>query len=149
MEIRKASLKDIPSLLEIESYSFTSDLWNEEMLTYELTKNNTSIFYVGVIDNEIVGYINVWNQFDTSSICQIATKKEYRNKGIAIELYNFVEKILKELNIEYVTLEVRKSNIAAIKLYEKLGFKYICDKVGYYKDGEDALYYVKEILWSF
>ena len=146
MLIRKATLNDIPKMLEIEAYSFTTDLWNEEMLTYELTKNNTSIFYVAELDNDIIGYINIWEQFDTSSIVQVATKKQYRNQGIAQKLYNHVENILKEKEIEYVTLEVRKSNEAAINLYKKLGFNFICEKPGYYTDGEDALYFVKEIL---
>lgn len=146
MDIRKATLEDIDKMLEIESYSFQSDVWNKEMLTYELTKNNTSLYYVGEINGELVGFINIWEQFDTSSIAQLAVKQEYRNKGIATELYNYLEKMLKEKNIEFVTLEVRKNNIPAINLYKKLGFNYIVDKPGYYKDGEDAMYFVKEIL---
>ena len=146
MLIRKATTNDIREMAKMEEDSFTTDLWNEDMLNYELTVNNTSIFYVAEIDNELVGYINVWEQFDTSSIVQVLTKKEYRNQNIASSLYEYVEKILREKQIQFVTLEVRKSNEPAINLYKKLGFNFICEKPHYYTDGEDALYFVKELL---
>ena len=46
--------------------------------------------------------------------------------------------------IKYITLEVRASNVPAIKLYEKYGFKSLGVRKGYYQDnGEDAL-----IMWT-
>ena len=45
----------------------------------------------------------------------------------------------------YLTLEVRKSNIFAIKLYESLKFERIVVKEKYYKNGEDAIYMVRGI----
>ena len=50
----------------------------------------------------------------------------------------------KESNAERITLEVRASNIAARKLYKKLGFKDVGIRKGYYADtGEDAV-----IMWN-
>ena len=50
--------------------------------------------------------------------------------------------------IKYVTLEVRESNIAAISLYEKNGFKSIGTRKGYYQDNnENALIMFTENIW--
>ena len=48
--------------------------------------------------------------------------------------------------VETVTLEVRKSNEAAIKLYEKNGYVFVVNKKAYYSNGEDAVYMVKRLL---
>ena len=48
--------------------------------------------------------------------------------------------------VETVTLEVRKSNDAAIKLYEKNGYEFVVEKKHYYPNGEDAVYMVKRLL---
>ena len=46
--------------------------------------------------------------------------------------------------VKYITLEVRVSNIAAIGLYEKYGFRSLGTRKGYYQDNnEDAL-----IMWT-
>ena len=50
--------------------------------------------------------------------------------------------------IKYITLEVRESNVAAISLYEKNGFKSIGTRKGYYQDNnENALIMFTENIW--
>ena len=72
--------------------------------------------------------------------------KEYENNGIATLLLNTVFNFAKENNITRIFLEVRPSNIHAIKLYEKNDFKTISTRKNYYKDNnEDAIIYLKEI----
>ena len=60
-----------------------------------------------------------------------------------------MEEIIKDAKIKKIrtiTLEVRKSNSNAIKLYEKYGFVLSHIKEGYYQDnGEDALYMILEV----
>ena len=45
----------------------------------------------------------------------------------------------------HVSLEVRKSNLPAIKLYSDFGFEMMGEREQYYPDGEDALVMTKEI----
>ena len=70
---------------------------------------------------------------------------EFRRRGAATGLVLRLIEKAKELNGEFLSLEVRESNKAAIALYEKMGFEYIGKRAGYYeKPKEDALIYT---LW--
>lgn len=144
MDILKVSHSDLDKILEIENESFIKPFKKENFL-YELNENPFSRFYKLVIDNEIIGYLLLYVTFDSSSIVQIAIKKDKRNQGFAGFLLQNVEKLLIKEEVSFITLEVRVSNIPARKLYKKLGYGEINIKKGYYEDGEDAIYMVKGI----
>lgn len=80
---------------------------------------------------QIVGFI-VWNDFGTIEILRLLVDKKFRNQGIAY-------KLIKAITTKSTILEVRSSNIIAISLYKKLGFKQIAERKNYYKNGQDAL----------
>lgn len=142
MEFKVATTDDLKAIKEIEDESFHKPFTLEELI-YEIKENPFSKYILCLIDGKIVGFINFWITFDSATINQIATKKEYRNKGIATNLLEYAETLLKKENVEFFTLEVRESNVAAINLYLKFGFIKISVKKGYYADGEDAIYMVK------
>lgn len=142
MEFKVATTNDLNAIKEIEDEAFHKPFTLEE-LTYEIKENPFSKYILCLIDNKIVGFINFWITFDSATINQIATKKEYRNKGIATNLLEYAETLLKKENVEFFTLEVRESNVAAINLYLKFGFIKVSVKKGYYEDGENAIYMVK------
>ncbi len=144
MDILKVSHSDLDKILEIENESFIKPFKKENFL-YELNENPFSRFYKLVIDNEIIGFLLLYVTFDSSSIVQIAIKKDKRNQGFAGFLLQNVEKLLIKEEVSFITLEVRLSNIPARKLYKKLGYGEINIKKGYYEDGEDAIYMVKGI----
>ena len=144
MDILKVSHSDLDKILEIENESFIKPFKKENFL-YELDENPFSRFYKLVIDNEIIGFLLLYVTFDSSSIVQIAIKKDKRNQGFAGFLLRNVEKLLIKEEVSFITLEVRVSNIPARKLYKKLGYEEINIKKGYYEDGEDAIYMVKGI----
>ena len=144
MDILKVSHSDLDKILEIENESFIKPFKKENFL-YELNENPFSRFYKLVIDNEIIGFLLLYVTFDSSSIVQIAIKKDKRNQGFAEFLLQNVEKLLIKEEVNFITLEVRVSNIPARKLYKKLGYEEINIKKGYYEDGEDAIYRVKGI----
>ena len=144
MDILKVSHSDLDKILEIENESFIKPFKKENFL-YELDENPFSRFYKLVIDNEIIGFLLLYVTFDSSSIVQIAIKKDKRNQGFAKFLLQNIEKLLIKEEVSFITLEVRVSNIPARKLYKKLGYEEINIKKGYYEDGEDAIYMVKGI----
>lgn len=144
MDILKVSHSDLDKILEIENESFIKPFKKENFL-YELDENPFSRFYKLVIDNEIIGFLLLYVTFDSSSIVQIAIQKDKRNQGFAEFLLQNVEKLLIKEEVNFITLEVRVSNIPARKLYKKLGYEEINIKKGYYEDGEDAIYMVKGI----
>jgi ribosomal-protein-alanine N-acetyltransferase len=134
---------DIQAIREIEDRSFTlpysAGIWERE-------KGNSLSRTLIVVDDsgegapELRGYLNFWLILDEAEIHRIAVKEKYRRSGIAGMLINEMFNVLRDLEIVSVHLEVRQSNHAAIKLYEKFGFMIKGHRKGYYQEtGEDAL----------
>ncbi len=90
--------------------------------------------------NYIVGYVGVWNMADEVHIVAIAVRQAYRGRGLGeLLLADLVETSLSGQK-EIITLEVRKSNLAAQSLYEKFRFLKVGVRVRYYSDNqEDAV----------
>ena len=92
--------------------------------------------------NKIVGFVGgtVRNgSGHDAHISGIAVEKEHRRRGIGTRLLTTVEREFRADGFGKVTLEVRKSNRAAINFYEKQGYKRSYFVTGYYADGEDAI----------
>ena len=141
--IRKAKSKDIPFVLEIEAASFAHP-WEESLFIDTLSANG-KYFFVYESDNKPVAYIIFETVLDEGHITDLAVGEKYRNKGIGKELIEKILFLAKELKIRSIFLEVRESNEAARKLYQKLGFKQMGKRKGYYPKNEDALTYIYRI----
>ncbi|MDY6059110.1 MAG: ribosomal protein S18-alanine N-acetyltransferase, partial [Candidatus Fimenecus sp.] len=68
------------------------------------------------------GYIGSFNVVGEISITNVAVGEKFRKKGVATRLLEHLEKVSREKNAEFITLEVRESNENAIDLYRKCGF---------------------------
>ena len=143
--IRKATKEDLKAIKEIEDESFLNP-FKENDLLYEIEENPVSEFDVLVVDDEIVAYLDYWITFDSATIDKIAVKKNKRNQGFAGFLLKNAIENLKKQNVEFFTLEVRKSNLPTRNMYEKYGFQKVTIKEKYYEDGEDAIYMVKGLI---
>lgn len=150
--VRNYLSSDFDSLFEIESLSFV-DPWNKESLKADFENNPFARVLVATLDDAIVGFVDYYITFNTSTIAKVAVHPIYRKQGIgSILMESMINQIVnnnkalsleEEINesfIETMTLEVRESNIPAINLYKKMGFKQIVVKHNYYKNGENALY---------
>ncbi len=144
--VRKMLPSDLPSVYEIEKATF-SNLYTLDQLAYELNENPVAGMYVAVVNHEVVGFIDFMITFNSSSIVQIAVKEELRHKGIGNLLLGQMVKDCesKEDVVEYITLEVRESNLPARKFYKKHRFQEVTVKKQYYEDGEDAIYMVRSL----
>lgn len=92
------------------------------------------------IDGQIVGYVLFWLLPGAIDIHNIAVRIDYRRRGIARLLLGKVLAEARNQSLLRVMLEVRRSNVAAQKLYQSLGFLTTGVRKGYYSDdGEDAL----------
>ena len=92
-----------------------------------------NIFKVFFLDDMIVGYYIALLASDECQILNIAIKKCQQNKGLGNYLINHVKDLSKSLYVASIFLEVRVSNIKAIKLYEKNGFNELGVRNNYYK----------------
>lgn len=105
----------------------------------------TDAYYiVAVTDDRVVGYCGAYGVCDEADINQVAVTGNYRRSGIGERMVRQLLDGLKERGYLYTTLEVRKSNTAAIALYEKLGFVSEGIRKNFYeKPTEDAV-----IMWK-
>jgi ribosomal-protein-alanine N-acetyltransferase len=144
--IREMTEDDINSIAELEKECF-SEPWSETSLRDELT-NETARFYVLRDGKNLLGYIGANNICNEVYITNVAVNSECRGKGYGKILVNHLIKQSEAERAFFITLEVRKSNENAIKLYEKCGFKLIGERKNFYsKPTEDALiytYYIEE-----
>lgn|SRR5574344_1147070 len=144
MEIIKATEKNLNEIFDIENVCFSSPFGKND-INYELSNNPFAYVYLLQLDSKIVGYIDYWITFDSSTICRIAVLPKYRNKGFAQLLLDDAINNLINKKVSTITLEVRESNIPAISLYLKNGFVKITTKPQYYENGENAIYMAKGI----
>ena len=144
--IREMTESDITEIAELEKECF-SEPWSENSLRDELT-NETARFYVLRDGEKLLGYIGANNICNEVYITNVAVNSQYRGRGYGQKLVNHLIKQSETERAFFITLEVRKSNKNAIKLYEKCGFKFIGERKNFYsKPTEDALiytYYIEE-----
>lgn len=145
MEIIKARKEHLEQLMEIENECFIEP-FKKENIEYELFGNAFSYFYIAIEEEKVIGFIDFWITFDSSTICQIAVRKQYRNKGVASSLINMMFDTLKQNEVSVSTLEVRSHNESAIKFYLKHGYFKEVLKRNYYTNGDDAIYMIRGIV---
>ncbi len=144
ISIENLTKEDVESVIEINNNSFTTDAWNKEGFYREFSLEY-SRKWVLKVDEKVVGYIVVWVQKPEAFIMTFAIDKNYRGKGLGERLIRFCEEKLKEEGVSLLELDVRKSNLAAINLYKKLGFRIERERPKFYSDGEDAFVMQKEL----
>lgn len=120
---------------------FLSNIFNDYKEDYKFIPNEFTKVYAYITNEKIVGFVIFDVIYEKCEIIDIFTEEEYRKQGIALSL---IKEIEKDFPVENITLEVREDNIAAIKLYEKLGFKKASIRKNYYKDVNGILM-LKEI----
>jgi ribosomal-protein-alanine N-acetyltransferase len=139
VEIRRLTYADLPQVVAIERRAFTTP-WSLAMFVLELSKPS-GICLAAMVDNELTGYL-VCSRYDTVwHLMNIAVEPERRRRGIAAALMGaLLERVGEHAQ---VTLEVRRSNLGAVALYERFGFRSAGVRRRYYADnGEDAV-----IMW--
>ncbi|MEM2994758.1 MAG: ribosomal protein S18-alanine N-acetyltransferase [Candidatus Bathyarchaeia archaeon] len=133
--IEDASIQQLDRLYEIEMKCFGKEAFKKQQIASLLTNYN-SISLVAKINNEIVGFIIGMIYFERDSlvghILTVDVSPQHRRKGVAQSLLQEIEKIFMEKGVKSCHLEVREDNIAALRLYQKLGYKKVAKLKGYY-----------------
>ena len=129
--------EDVSAVAELEKKCFAVP-WSENSFHDEM-KNKLAVYFVAKSDGRCIGYAGFWNVSGEGGITNVAVLPEYRRQGIGSMLIAQMIKTAMQLKLDLLTLEVRKSNIAAQGLYKKYGFDIIGERKRYYSDnGEDA-----------
>ncbi|MGI6215081.1 MAG: ribosomal protein S18-alanine N-acetyltransferase [Christensenellales bacterium] len=146
IQIRRMQEIDIGAVQKIDSLA-NAVPWSVESYAFEITKNPVARYFVAELDNKIIGFCGMQVIIDEGHITNIAVLKEYRRQGIGAALFSNMLSYASNLGASYITLEVRKSNAAAIALYKKFGFFAVSTRKKYYPEtGEDAYLMVLDKL---
>ena len=143
LQIQPMQADHLSSVLEIENVSFPTP-WSYRSYMGEITRNNFAHYFVGLIEDKVVGYIGIWIVLDEAHITTIAVAPEFRGNHIAERFIEFGVEYSKVWGAEKMLLEVRVSNKAAQKVYKRMGFVEIGVRKQYYSDTlEDAIVMLK------
>ena len=139
---RSMTWEDIDSIVALEQAAFSTP-WTRATFETELSSNSLAHYIVVEVGGQVAGYAGMWIIVDEAHIMNVAVAPAYRERGIGKALMQQVIKLAAQHGADRMTLEVRRSNIPARKLYSSFGFTEGGVRPGYYTDnGEDAL-----LLW--
>ncbi|HEY2899227.1 MAG TPA: ribosomal protein S18-alanine N-acetyltransferase [Polyangia bacterium] len=131
---------DLDAVMEIERVSFRSP-WSRQVFLEELTRDWAHVDVVRDAQNgDIVGFANYWLVADEVHVLNLATHPQARRAGHASRMMAHMIDFARRELCRYVTLEVRRSNGAALRLYRRFAFRAIGVRPNYYaEDQEDAI----------
>jgi ribosomal-protein-alanine N-acetyltransferase len=138
---------DVPTVQEIERRIFSTP-WPRNAYYRELSSRSSAHYVVlrNEVDDsgEILGYGGMWRMYDEAHVTTIGVRHDLQHMGYGRVLFAGLVQAAYDMGAKWVTLEVRTSNDAAMRMYEGFGFKVIGRRKGYYTDnGEDAI-----VMWS-
>lgn len=132
--------KDSAEVAALEKKCFSTP-WTEKEFSLSFEQKIFEVFGLKK-DGVLVAYIAMYHTPDELEILNIATDPDFRRNGAGKRLLALMLCIGQKLGIQQAFLEVRRTNIPAINLYEQMCFSEIGVRKKYYKDtGEDALIY--------
>ena len=151
--VRTATPEDADIIAALAAKYLTHS-WSAEEIRRDMEKNPKSRYFVVVRsgkafpgqayrgESEVVGYVSYWTVLGEGEIHDVVVSEDFRRIGLGRKLVNHMLRTGRHEGICAFTLEVRKSNEAAIKLYEEFGFRGEGLRKGYYDNAEDAV-----IMW--
>jgi [ribosomal protein S18]-alanine N-acetyltransferase len=137
---RLTTVADLEGVLEVEQASFsnpTTRAWYDS----ELQRPDVCFVYViRTADHPVAGFCAFWKVLDQIHINNLAVRPELRHRGLGRHLLRHVLDQARTLGASHATLEVRRSNLPARRLYEAAGFRLVGVRTSYYTHPiEDAL----------
>lgn len=139
LRIRKMEPADIPSVASLERDIF-SEPWSETGFADALAQRENLFLTAFRPDGGVIGYCGLYTAGDEGEITHVAVAENCRRQGTAAALLAELLGWARACGIIRIFLEVRISNEAAIRLYEKYGFETCGVRRGFYRrPTEDAL----------
>jgi [ribosomal protein S18]-alanine N-acetyltransferase len=134
--------RDLDGILAVDRATFERP-WTREMYVWEATHSDVARFFVAREAGAVIAYLAGWVIFDELHINNLAVDPARRRCGVAGTLLAHVLRAAAEEGAVRATLEVRRSNEPARRLYERFGFSFAGVRKDYYRQPvEDAL-----VLW--
>jgi [ribosomal protein S18]-alanine N-acetyltransferase len=138
-----AGTDDLEGVLQVDALSFTNP-WTRAMYESDfLSRDISRIYVLRSPEHLVAGYIAAWLIADEVHINNLAVRPECRGRGYGTALLAYALEEARRHGVRRALLEVRRSNDAARRLYERHGFRVAGVRRDYYTEPvEDAL-----VLW--
>ena len=136
MEIVKLLSEHSAAIAALEATCFSMP-WSENAILHEV-KNPISCWLVAVENGEVLGDIGSQFGYGEADMMNLAVVPQFRKQGIGQQLVAELIEHLDKLDVKSLTLEVRQSNTAAVKFYEKMGFQQVGLRPNYYQKPKEA-----------
>ena len=142
---RRLGPADLDAVHLLELQCFTAP-WSRKAFEKEFNAPQRAIYYGAFYENSLLAYGGYWLILDEAHITNVAVRAQYRRRGLGRHLMQILEADAIQRDIRLLTLEVRRSNLAAQALYDQLGYTHVGARKRYYPDNaEDALIFTKEL----
>ncbi|XP_019194085.1 PREDICTED: uncharacterized protein LOC109188050 [Ipomoea nil] len=142
VELQKNSAKwtkVVDEIVRIEKRVFPKHESLARSFDEELRKKNGGLLYMEVGAGEVAGYVMYsWPSSLAACITKLAVKENYRKQGFGEALLKEAIQKCRTRKVQRVSLHVDPSRIAAMKLYQKLGFQVDTLVEGYYSADRSA-----------
>ncbi len=137
--IEPMRVDDLDAVHAIEQASFSAP-WPAHAYRSELESNRLASYLVARMGDTVIAFAGMWLMVDEAHVTTFAVHHAWRRQGIGERLILGLLDLALERRASEMTLEVRLSNLAARRLYEKYGFRPVGLRPHYYSDDrEDAL----------
>lgn len=134
--------RHVRQVMKIEAQVYPRP-WSSALFLQEIVRRSDRIYFVAKWDSTVVGYAGLITSGQESHITTIAVDPAYHRHYIGLKLMLGLMDAAIERGARTVSLEVRKSNYGAQKMYEMFGFRPVGLRPGYYAEtGEDAI-----VMW--
>jgi ribosomal-protein-alanine N-acetyltransferase len=145
MRIREATINDLDDLMRIEEESFQEERFSRNLLEMFVNEEEFETL-VCEIGGVVVGYAAAYTEPGIKSrVLSLAVEQRHRGEGIGSLLMRDIELRAMTLKSTSVSLEVRVTNLVAVNLYLKEGYRIRGTIPDYYAKGEDAFYMEKKL----
>jgi ribosomal-protein-alanine N-acetyltransferase len=143
---RVTTPEGLAGVLEIETASFNNPT-TREWYERELARPEVCFIYVlRSTEHPCAAFCAFWRIADQAHINNLAVRPELRGRGLGIQMLEAIVAEAQRLGAESMALEVRRSNIAAQRLYSRAGFREEGVRKSYYTQPvEDALVLVRRL----
>jgi [ribosomal protein S18]-alanine N-acetyltransferase len=144
MIFRPMLMVDLDKVVAIEKVSMPSP-WSKELFEEELKRSQANYFVIEE-DGTLAGYVGYWEAPEEAHIITVAVAPAFRKRGLGKRMMDHFLAFAAQKGARLATLEVRESNEAGLKLYEKCGFRMVAIRKKYYSDNqENAVVMLKDI----
>ena len=140
VSLKRATIKDIPKLIEIEKKLDGSKIYSamisEKEWQEEINKENARVYLI-IKDGVVVGDVSYETESESATIAGLAISPEFQKMGVGQKTMEIILDELKDLKL--INLLTHPENIGAVKLYQSLGFVIKDKKENYFGDGEPRI----------